>query len=121
MATAGSDRLAVAPTGAATEDGCEIGARGAAGRSACGGSVRLMSVSASAFAARAERTTGDAPLRIAMIHPSLANARGDARMRKGGGENAVAWLAEALGRRGHRVHLLTSAYDDEMYGPRSGA
>lgn len=56
-----------------------------------------------------------------MIHPSLANARGDVRMRKGGGENAVAWLAEALGRRGHRVHLLTSAYDDEMYGPRSGA
>jgi glycosyltransferase involved in cell wall biosynthesis len=57
-------------------------------------------------------------MRIALIHPSLSAARGDVRMKKGGGENVVVWLAAGLARKGHDVHVFVASYSDEAYGAR---
>lgn len=49
-------------------------------------------------------------MKIAILHPSLAV--------KGGAENVVIWLAAELARRGHRVTVFTTEYDDHFFGPR---
>ena len=43
-------------------------------------------------------------MRIALVHPSLATARGDSKMKRGGAENVVVWLAAELARRIAQVH-----------------
>ncbi len=49
-------------------------------------------------------------MKVAVVHPSLAV--------RGGAENVVVWLARELQRRGHEVTVITTDYDEELYGPR---
>ena len=51
------------------------------------------------------------PLKIALLHPSLAVA--------GGAERACLWLADELVRRGHRVTVITQDHDSALYGDLS--
>lgn len=46
--------------------------------------------------------------KFAIVHPSLAI--------KGGAENVVVWLAEALAQRGYQVDLITTDYDYKFFG-----
>lgn len=50
-------------------------------------------------------------MKIAIVHPSLAVL--------GGAEFVVVWLAQELSRRGHEVTVITTDYDEHLYGLRS--
>jgi glycosyltransferase involved in cell wall biosynthesis len=50
-------------------------------------------------------------MRIAIVHPSLAV--------RGGAEYVVVWLAEELSLRGHGVTIITTDFDERLYGPIS--
>ncbi len=50
-------------------------------------------------------------MKVAIVHPSLAV--------RGGAENVVMWLAHELHRRGHSVSVVTTDYDEGLYGPRN--
>lgn len=50
-------------------------------------------------------------MRIAIVHPSLAVL--------GGAEYVVVWLAEELSTRGHAVTVITTEYNEQLYGSRS--
>ena len=49
-------------------------------------------------------------MRVALVHPSLAV--------RGGAEHVVLWLAGEWQRRGRQVTVITTDYDDRLFGPR---